>query len=83
MLTRFANPSHQTDTITIPAGTRIVGEAWSNLMGSGDKFSDPTNPTVMVKVGEPGSSGVLEITDMVFKTRGPGILLAFGVLPFH
>jgi glucan 1,3-beta-glucosidase len=40
-------------------------------MGSGSKFSDPTNPAVVVKAGESGSSGVLEITDMVFKTKGP------------
>lgn len=49
-------------------------------MGSGSKFSDPTNPNVMVRVGDPGSSGVLEITDMVFKTRGPGASISFGCL---
>jgi len=41
-------------------------------MGAGSKFSDPSNPAVVVKVGAPGSRGVLEITDMIFKTRGPG-----------
>jgi len=40
-------------------------------MGSGSKFCDPVNPAVVVKVGDSGSSGVLEITDMVFKTKGP------------
>lgn len=41
-------------------------------MGSGSKFSDPENPTVMVQVGASGSTGVLEISDMLFKTQGPG-----------
>ena len=31
-----------TDTDTIPMGTRVVGEAWSQLMASGDAFSDPS-----------------------------------------
>lgn len=41
-------------------------------MGFGSKFSDPENPTVMILAGAPDSVGVLEITDMIFKTRGPG-----------
>lgn len=61
-----------TDTITIPAGTQVVGEAWSVIMGSGNNFFDFNNPRVVVKVGETGSSGVVEITDMIFTTRGPG-----------
>ncbi|KZP07111.1 glycoside hydrolase family 55 protein [Athelia psychrophila] len=60
-----------TDTIRIPVGTQIVGEAWSVIMGSGSKFSDSKKPTVMVQVGAPGSAGVLEISDMIFKTQGP------------
>lgn len=60
-----------TDTIQIPAGTQIVGEAWSVIMGSGSKFSDPTNPTVVVQAGASGSTGVLEISDIIFKTQGP------------
>jgi hypothetical protein len=28
-----------TDTVTVPPGTRIVGEAWSQLAASGPKFS--------------------------------------------
>lgn len=59
-------------TITIPAGTRIVGEAWSVIMGSGAAFSDVNNPQPVVRVGTQGSQGVLEITDMLFTTRGPG-----------
>jgi hypothetical protein len=68
----FANVTSQTDTITVPANTRLVGEAWSCILGSGSKFNNPSSPAVVVKVGDSGSCGVLEITDMIFKTRGPG-----------
>lgn len=61
-----------TETLTIPAGTRVVGEAWSVIAGSGRHFQDAANPQVVVRVGEPGSQGVLEITDMIFSTIGPG-----------
>ena len=60
------------DTITIPAGTQILGEVWSTILGYGSAFQDQNNPKVVVKVGEEGSSGVLEISDIVFGTRGPG-----------
>jgi hypothetical protein len=59
-------------TITIPAGARIVGEAWSVISGAGPSFQDQNNPQVVVRVGEPGSRGVVEITDMIFSTVGPG-----------
>lgn len=52
----------------------MVGEAWSVIMGSGSKFSDQNNPHVMVQAGASGSTGILEITDMIFKTAGPGKL---------
>lgn len=61
-----------TDTITIPAGSRVVGEVWSVIMGSGPTFSDINSPQVVVRVGEPGDQGIMEITDMLFTTRGPG-----------
>lgn len=61
-----------TDTLTIPAGSRIVGEAWTIIIGGGEAFSEQSNPTVMVRVGEAGSIGTIEITDIVFATRGPG-----------
>ncbi|KAJ7771686.1 exo-beta-1,3-glucanase [Mycena metata] len=60
-----------TSTITIPAGARIVGEAWSVIAGSGPTFQDQNNPQVVVRVGDPGSRGVIEITDMIFSTVGP------------
>ncbi|KAK0442944.1 exo-beta-1,3-glucanase [Armillaria borealis] len=60
-----------TTTLTIPAGCRLVGEAWSEISGTGDYFKDVENPEVMVRVGEPGSRGSVEITDIIFSTIGP------------
>lgn len=60
-----------TSTLAIPAGTRMVGEAWSVIAGSGEVFQDIGNPQVVVQVGEPGSQGVTEISDIVFTTMGP------------
>ncbi|TCD63287.1 hypothetical protein EIP91_005699 [Steccherinum ochraceum] len=59
------------NTITIPAGAQIVGEAWSTIMGGGSAFSDMNNPVPVVRVGASGSSGIVEITDMLFATKGP------------
>ncbi|KAF8448258.1 pectate lyase superfamily protein-domain-containing protein [Kalaharituber pfeilii] len=59
-----------TDTIFVPVGSKIVGEAWSQIMGQGSKFADMNNPKVMVKVGNPGDAGIIEITDMLFTVRG-------------
>jgi glucan 1,3-beta-glucosidase len=60
-----------TSTLAIPAGTRLVGEAWSVLAGKGPAFQDQLNPRVVFQVGERGSQGVTEITDVVFTTVGP------------
>ncbi|KAK0185857.1 exo-beta-1,3-glucanase [Armillaria mellea] len=60
-----------TTTLTIPAGCRLVGEAWSEISGKGDYFKDIANPKVMVRVGERGSRGSVEITDIIFNTIGP------------
>ncbi|KAK0185856.1 exo-beta-1,3-glucanase [Armillaria mellea] len=60
-----------TTTLTIPASCRLVGEAWSEISGTGDYFGDVENPEVMVRVGEPGSRGSIKITDIIFSTIGP------------
>ncbi|KAF3910421.1 hypothetical protein ABW20_dc0105272 [Dactylellina cionopaga] len=59
-----------TGQIFIPVGSRIVGEAWSQIMGTGSYFGDIANPKVMIKVGNVGDSGVIEIQDMIFTTSG-------------
>lgn len=54
------------DTILIPVGSRIVGEAWSVISGYGDAFKQPSNPRAVVRLGNPGDVGVIEIQDMRF-----------------
>ncbi|TFK19765.1 glucan 1,3-beta-glucosidase [Coprinopsis marcescibilis] len=60
-----------TDTVLIPPGTRMVGEAWTVLAGRGGRFNDQQNPRPVFKVGNAGDVGVVEITDIVFQTVGP------------
>ncbi|KAJ5201484.1 uncharacterized protein N7498_006147 [Penicillium cinerascens] len=57
-------------TIKVPVGTKIVGSGWSQIMGTGSKFEDESNPTVLVQVGEKGEQGVVEISDMLFTVKG-------------
>ncbi|KAF8495372.1 exo-beta-1,3-glucanase [Gautieria morchelliformis] len=66
-----------TSTITIPTGTQVVGELWTVIMGQGYSFADPYHPVPVIRVGERCSQGVLEISDMVFSTRGsaPGAIV--------
>ncbi|KAL1849569.1 hypothetical protein Plec18170_007477 [Paecilomyces lecythidis] len=54
------------DTLVIPTGSRIVGEAWAVISGSGDAFGDASNPKPVVQVGNSGDTGVVEIQDMRF-----------------
>lgn len=54
------------DTLIIPPGSRIVGEAWSVISGAGNAFKDARNPKAVVRVGNPGDVGVAEIQDMRF-----------------
>lgn len=62
-----------TSTLKIPAGTRIFGEAWAVIMGSGPTFEDMKKPSVVVQVGNPGDheSDNTEFGGIIFSTRGP------------
>lgn len=62
-----------TNTIIIPPGARIVGEAYANIMGSGSFFSNVASPQPMVQVGSPGQSGQIEWSNMVISTQGATI----------
>lgn len=66
-----------TSTITIPSNALITGEVWSQLAARGSYFEDMTNPKPMVKVGNPGDSGTVEISDILFTSIGPlaGLIL--------
>ncbi|KAF6790375.1 glucan 1,3-beta-glucosidase [Colletotrichum sojae] len=66
-----AGTYYVSDTVFIPPGARIVGEALASIiMGGGSKFQDITSPHPVVKVGLPGDCGSLEWSDMILSTRG-------------
>lgn len=60
-----------TKTIEIPSNIKITGEIWPLIMIGGDNFQDVNNPQVAIRVGKPGDTGNVEISDLIFETRGP------------
>ena len=66
-----------TDTVFVPAGSRIVGEALSTISCNGTNFSDESNPRPMFQVGNPGDVGVAQVSDMLFTLADilPGAIL--------
>lgn len=66
-----------TSTLFIPPHIRMTGEVWSQLVVSGQFFADMKNPRPMVRVGNPGDSGFVEISDMLFTSIGalPGLVM--------
>jgi glucan 1,3-beta-glucosidase len=66
------------DTVNVPANIRIVGEIWPLLMAAGNSnFQDQRNPKPMLRVGQPGDVGNVEISDLMLETKGaqPGAIL--------
>lgn len=64
-------------TITIPSNTALVGEVWSTLSATGKEFSDMNKPIPMLKIGNKGDKGLVEISDLLFSSSGqtPGAIL--------
>ncbi|KAH8927659.1 glycoside hydrolase family 55 protein [Atractiella rhizophila] len=58
------------NTITVPTGTIIVGEAWPQIQAFGSNFANAASPRVVFKVGNTGDVGSVEISGMVFNTVG-------------
>jgi hypothetical protein len=58
------------NTVFVPKGSIIVGEGWSQIMATGSSFADPTKPLVMVRVGNEGDTGSVQIQDMLFTVQG-------------
>ena len=55
------------NTITIPPGSRVVGDAYASYFSAiGDRFSDASAPLALVQLGKPGDFGVGQISDMFF-----------------
>ncbi|KAL0489416.1 glucan 1,3-beta-glucosidase [Acrasis kona] len=59
------------DTVVVPPGTRILGQAWSVFMADGANFQNPKSPIPMIQVGNPNERGQAQIVDILFSTRGP------------
>ncbi|KAF4343990.1 exo-beta-1 3-glucanase [Fusarium beomiforme] len=60
-----------TDTITVPPGARIAGEAYPTIISAGSNFANQNSPRVVLKVGvSSGQSGHVELSDFILSTRG-------------
>jgi hypothetical protein len=59
-----------TSTVRVPAGSRIVGEAYPVILSSGAFFADMDAPKPVVQVGTAGSVGQVEWSNMIVSTRG-------------
>lgn len=67
-----------TDTISVPAGARIVGESYAVIMGSGTAFGDISAPKPVFQVGDAsGATGRVEFSEFIVSTKGaaPGAIL--------
>ncbi|TPX15415.1 uncharacterized protein E0L32_004395 [Thyridium curvatum] len=59
-----------TSTVEVPAGARIVGEAYPIIVSSGAFFSSMDNPKPVVQIGKAGDVGSIEWSEMIVSTRG-------------
>ncbi|KAF3927732.1 hypothetical protein ABW21_db0206690 [Orbilia brochopaga] len=59
------------NTIYVPPGSRIMGEVWPLILGSGTAFMNANAPVPIVQFGRPGESGFIEGTNFIVGTRGP------------
>ena len=56
-----------TGTIFVPAGSRIVGDAYASaISATGSNFKNEDVPVTMVRMGKPGDVGVAQFSDMLF-----------------
>lgn len=59
------------NTVTVPVNVHITGEILPIIMATGSVFGDQNSPKPMFQVGQPGQSGTVEMSDLVFETKGP------------
>ncbi|KAL2270546.1 hypothetical protein VTJ83DRAFT_2730 [Remersonia thermophila] len=61
-----------TRTVRVPSNIRITGEALPLILAAGDGFfKDQDNPQPVFQVGQPGETGEVEMSDLIFGTAGP------------
>jgi len=59
------------NTVVVPPGSKLVGEAWSVLMAAGSAFQNANSPKAMLQIGTPKQTGVAQLSDFMISTRGP------------
>ena len=59
------------DTVKVPSNIKITGEIWPLIMADGPSFSDSSNPKPVFQIGQAGESGAVEMSDLIFETKGP------------
>jgi glucan 1,3-beta-glucosidase len=67
-----------TSTVKVPKNIRITGEIWPLIMAGGTtSFKDQANPKPVFQVGQPGDTGSVEMSDLIFETKGaqPGAVM--------
>ncbi|KKY34444.1 putative glycoside hydrolase family 55 protein [Diaporthe ampelina] len=60
-----------TDTVKVPKDIKITGEIWPLIMAKGANFANMEAPRPVFQVGQPGDTGAVEMTDLMFETAGP------------
>lgn len=65
------------DTIVVPNNIKITGEIWPLWVADGKAFNDSDNPKAVFQIGKPGDKGAVEISDIMFETKGaaPGAIM--------
>ena len=58
-------------TVKVPSNIKITGEIWPLILASGTAFSSQTSPAPVFQVGQPGDTGAVEMSDLIFQTKGP------------
>ncbi|KAH7169380.1 hypothetical protein DER46DRAFT_659005 [Fusarium sp. MPI-SDFR-AT-0072] len=61
-----------TDTLRVPIESRIIGQAWSQIMGKGSNFQNELKPRAVVQVGRRSDVGIIEIQDVMFTEATQG-----------
>jgi glucan 1,3-beta-glucosidase len=65
------------DTLLVPSGSRLFGEAFTQISATGSKFADARKPRPMFKIGNPRDVGVAQMSDFLFSLADilPGAVL--------
>lgn len=60
-----------TSTVKVPSNIKMTGEIWPLIMASGTAFANQASPAPVFQVGQPGDTGAVEMSDLIFETKGP------------